>query len=62
MTGPDGTVVSTAPVQVPGPTVNQPLDRNLPPGTYTVLWRVPAADGGPSSGRFTFTGDLLRQA
>ena len=28
---------------------------NLPSGKYTVSWRTAAADGHPSSGRFTFT-------
>lgn len=27
----------------------------LPPGIYTVVWRVVALDGHPTEGRFTFT-------
>lgn len=55
VTGPGGAVVSTAPLQVVGPYVIQPLDSGLVPGGYRVLWRVTSADGHPVSGRLTFT-------
>jgi methionine-rich copper-binding protein CopC len=55
VTGPGGIVVSTAPVQVVGSHVTQPLAPALPRGGYTVLWRVTSADGHPVSGSFTFT-------
>jgi methionine-rich copper-binding protein CopC len=55
VTGPDGAVIATGPVQVVGSVVTQPLPSGLPAGRYGVVWRVTSADGHPVSGRFAFT-------
>jgi methionine-rich copper-binding protein CopC len=40
---------------VDGPTVTQDVADSLPPGAYTVAWRVVSADGHPVEGEIPFT-------
>ena len=54
VTGPDGTPVSSGAPELAGTAVTQPLDADLPAGTYTVDWRATSADGHPLSGTFAF--------
>ena len=54
VTGPDGPAAD-GPVQLADATVRQPLLAGAPAGTYTVDWRVTAADGHPITGRLTFS-------
>lgn len=53
--GEDGTIVSSGPLGVAGPTVTQPLVPLTADGTYQVSFRVVSADGHPVSGSTTFT-------
>jgi copper resistance protein C len=55
VTGPDGAPVSLGPVELRDTTVAQPLDPDVPSGTYTLEWQVTSADGHPVSGTSTFT-------
>jgi copper resistance protein C len=52
--GPDGSVTVGGPT-VDGAEVVQPLEQELTPGDYAVVWRVTSQDGHPISGEFTFT-------
>lgn len=54
VTGPKG-ALALAPLIVDGSTVTQPLDAELPAGSYTVQWRATSADGHPVSGKVSFT-------
>ena len=51
------TTASTGDLEVDGSTIYQPLDPEMPAGTYTVAYRVTSADGHPVSGTFDFTYD-----
>lgn len=51
------TTASTGDLEVDGATIYQPLDPEMPAGTYTVAYRVTSADGHPVSGSFDFTYD-----
>ncbi|TNY35901.1 copper resistance protein CopC [Thermomonospora catenispora] len=55
VTGPDGAEHQSGGAVAEGAVVTQPLAAELPPGEYTVGWRVVARDGHPISGRFAFT-------
>lgn len=55
VTGPDGTVFSTATPAVSGTTVRTDLLGAGPAGAYTVAFRIVSADGHPVSGQFTYT-------
>lgn len=55
VSGPDGAPVTQGPAELRDSTVVQPLVEDLPPGTYTVEWRVTSSDGHPLSGTFPFT-------
>lgn len=52
--GPKG-ALALAPLVVDGSTVTQPLDAELPAGSYTVQWRAASIDGHPVSGKVSFT-------
>jgi hypothetical protein len=54
---PDGTEVHDGNVDIDGERVRQLLNPLPAAGTYTVEWRVVAADGHPLTGRFRFTYD-----
>lgn len=51
------TTASTGDLEVDGATIYQPIDPEMPAGTYTVAYRVTSADGHPVSGSFDFTYD-----
>src|SRR5690625_2940277 len=51
----DGHPVNDGDVVIEGPVVTQPLQQDLPEGSYTVIWRAVSADGHPISGELTFT-------
>ncbi|MGB5951216.1 MAG: copper resistance CopC family protein [Ornithinimicrobium sp.] len=52
--GPLGEVTDGEPV-VEGSAVTQPLLADVPPGDYSVTWRVTSSDGHPISGEFGYT-------
>ncbi|MFI2753821.1 copper resistance protein CopC [Cellulomonas sp. P22] len=52
---PDGRTVSVGEPVLLDASVSQPIEGELPAGTYTVQWRVTSADGHPLSGELTFT-------
>lgn len=52
---PDGNDVADGAPRLLDATVHQRIAGTLPPGTYTVDWRVTSADGHPVSGTFRFT-------
>ena len=54
VTGPRGSV-DVGPLTVSGATVTAGLPESLPGGSYSVDWRVSAADGHPISGTFSFS-------
>lgn len=52
---PDSSVVAVGPLAASGDmSVTLAIGKSLSPGTYVVVWRVAAADGHPSNGRFRF--------
>ncbi|WP_262698538.1 MULTISPECIES: copper resistance CopC family protein [Streptomyces] len=55
VTGASGRSLTTGPVKVDGRTVTRTLAADVPPGRYTVGYRVVSADGHPVSGSYTFT-------
>lgn len=55
VTGASGRSVTAGAPKVDGRTVSQALTAELPPGRYTVGYRVVSADGHPVSGSYTFT-------
>ena len=52
---PDGRDAAAGEPLLDGAAVTQPLSGELPPGRYTVQWRVTSADGHPVDGTFAFT-------
>lgn len=52
---PDGSLVSAGEPVLVDSSVSQPIEGELPAGTYTVQWRVTSADGHPLSGELSFT-------
>ncbi|WP_413810474.1 copper resistance protein CopC [Streptomyces sp. OE57] len=60
VTGTSGRSVATGALKVDGRTVSQALATDVPPGRYTVGYRVVSADGHPVSGRYTFTVSAAR--
>ncbi|HKJ11142.1 MAG TPA: copper resistance CopC family protein [Ornithinimicrobium sp.] len=54
VTGPDGAATQGEP-EIDGTAVVQPVEEDLPPGPYTVRWRVTSQDGHPISGDFSYT-------
>ena len=54
VTGPDGTAAAQGPARVRGTDVVQALRTPLPPGAWTVAYRVVADDGHPISGTLDF--------
>ncbi|MCU1431224.1 MAG: copper resistance protein CopC [Actinotalea sp.] len=54
---PAGNAVSAGPARLVDSTVSQDLGGDLPPGTYSVQWRVTSGDGHPISGELTFTAE-----
>ncbi|MBA9005060.1 copper resistance CopC family protein [Thermomonospora cellulosilytica] len=55
VTGPGGAEHQGGKATTEGAVVTQPLAGALPPGDYTVGWRVVAEDGHPVTGSFEFT-------
>ncbi len=53
--GADGAVPISKPTAAIPDTLRVHLTRALPPGTYTVTWRVVSVDTHPTSGSFRFT-------
>ena len=54
VTGPDGADVSSGSPSATGPRLVQPVTAPLAPGSWTVSYRVMAADGHPVTGSLTF--------
>ena len=55
---PDSSVVALGPLTASGKmSVTLAIGKPLSPGAYVVVWRVAAADGHPSNGRFRFVVD-----
>ncbi|MGN6090366.1 MAG: copper resistance CopC family protein [Actinomycetales bacterium] len=52
---PSGRSVAVGQPRLVDTEVRQAVAGSLPPGRYTVLWRVTSADGHPVNGQFTFT-------
>ncbi|MFE3555783.1 copper resistance protein CopC [Streptomyces sp. NPDC059193] len=55
LTAPDGTAAGAGEPQVDGKSASLAVQPGLPPGTYTVGYRVVSADGHPVSGSYRFT-------
>ncbi len=54
LTGPAGQVDLAAPT-VDATRVSVPVPADLPPGAYSVIWRIVSVDGHPVQGTFGFT-------